>query len=82
MDLEQICVVLGLLFLAFWRGDGKEGIFIYLMAGASMIAMGLAWRGSYSDGFGITVSITTIGVGFYCIILAVYNLIQEITRKR
>jgi hypothetical protein len=82
MDLIQLRAVLALLLLAFWRGDGKEGIFLYLMAGVSTMGMGLSWRASYNTGFGVTLSTAYIGIGFYCILLAIYNVILMITRRR
>lgn len=77
MDTIQAVAISALLALAFWRGKEREGILLYVMAGIAIIAYGLAWPGTYNSGTGMVFSIAMLGVGIYCLILAVFNIIAR-----
>ncbi len=62
-----------LIFLAVWRRD----IFFYLIASPVAIVEGLGWRAAHNDDTGMVISIAFIGIGLYCLIMAIYNIVGK-----
>lgn len=76
MEIVEVIGVLTLLALALLFGDRREGVMLYVMAGMASIAYGLTWRGTYDTAAGLVFSISLIGLGIYCLILSLYNVIN------
>ena len=78
MDTVQTIATLGLLWAAFWRGQEREGVLLFCMAGAAMIAFGLVWTDTYTTASDYVLSIACIGIGIYCFILAILGVLRRI----
>ena len=74
MSIASIILIIFVIFLAVWRRD----IFFYIIACPVSIVAGLYWRGYQSTNLGLVLSITLVGIGLYCLIMAIYNLANKL----
>ena len=81
MDTIQIIGILSLLLLAFWRGKEREGVLLYALVGGAMIALGLTWTESYTAARDYVISVASIGLGVYCLVIATFNIIVRIRSR-
>lgn len=73
MELSQVVMIIFIILIAFWRRD----IFLYFMAAPVSLATGLAWRGYYDNPLGISISLVLIGIGVYCLVVGIYNVVLK-----
>ena len=78
MDIIQTVATMGILILAFFRGDHREGVLLYALAGIATITFGLTWTGTYDSGSDYVLSICAVGIGIYCLVLAVFSILNRI----
>jgi len=76
--LIQVVLSVTVITWALWRRD----IFLYLIAGPVAIGMGLAWRGHNPEFDGYIVAGAFIGIGVYCLIMGIWNLVDKASSRR
>jgi hypothetical protein len=76
MEIIQIVIPLLVIGLAFWRRD----IFLYIMATAAAVELGLTWYIEYRTPEAMTIAIVLGGIGAYAFALAIENLLDKIRK--
>ena len=73
MEITQVIITIVLLILTFLRRD----IFLYFIVSPVAIATGLLWRPNYDTPDGLVISLVLVGIGIYCMVMGIYNLVRK-----
>ncbi|KKN17304.1 hypothetical protein LCGC14_0967130 [marine sediment metagenome] len=76
--------VIGIVALAYWRGNVNVGgfIFLHMMAGGTLIAYGLALRPALDSNAGLVVSLAVLGLGAYSLFRAIESIVNLIQGRK